>query len=156
MQLFTKHWIDAVLLTAAFFIRKKMHIAATVSVIKLLISGMVNKACRCLACRWSILYDTITSRSCSKCANVPIYLASAVVPVGLQCGLCCLMVLSYIMLKIAIAQAPLCSAGCICPCRGPFATFQPLVGQGSLSTAPGLVGGLPLQAVKPTLELQTV
>ncbi len=55
-----------------------------------------------------------------------------------------------------IAQAPLCSADCICPCGGPFANFQSLVGQRSLSIAPRLVGGLPLPAIKLTVELQTI
>ena len=106
------------------------------------------------ACCWPILYDTIALRFCIDCANVRHYLASAIGPVALQCGLCCLIIVPFTMLTFG--QAPLCSAGCICPCGGALANLQLLVGQGSCSIAPGLVVGLPLQAIKPTVELQTI
>ena len=76
---------------------------------------------------------------------------------ALQCGLCIFIFVLHRMLTFATAlSTSLCSAGCICACGGPFASFHPLVGQCSLSIAPGLVGGLSLQAVKPTVELQTI
>ncbi len=152
MQLFPNHWIDAVLPTAALCMRNKMHIAAivTVTVIKVLESGIIHKACayRCQSLPLAVLYDSIVF------VNVPTYNLSDCS--RLQCGVCCISHVPNTMLTFAIAQAPLCSAGCICPCRGSLASFKPLVGRGSLSTASGLVTGLPLPAIKFTLEFQTI